>query len=205
MRTNSLHRAFFHGFILLSMALVSLSCNSNRTISLVHASGSCLNFQSSTSNPDIHGEGVCQVPNSPNVYTLMVEIGFSATAALNPSSGALQLSFPPNKTITDLNGTLSYYSNCPWGPTLIPPNGTGNVALVRVFTSSDPNNPGTRVPSYSWVIKNGATDGKTVFIDDHIPMQTGDGNGSFEVFTDLPVVTPTCFLSAEFQGHMTIE
>ena len=144
------------------------------------------------------------MPGTSTVYTLMGEIGFLGTPT-GPPSGSLPLVFPPNKTITELNGTLSYYSNCPWGPTLLPPTGAGNVALVRVFTATDPNTPGTRVPSYSWVIKNGASDGKTVYIDDRIPIPTGDGNGSLTAFTELPVVTPSCFLSVEFQGHMTIQ
>lgn len=188
--------------VLFVTLLMSLSCNSRLTSA--RASESCLNYQSSNSNPDIHGEGICPLPGSTSVYTLMVEIGFIANPNYVPN-GTLPISFPPNKTITNLNGTLSYYSNCPWGSTLTPPQNGGNVALVRVFTFSDPGNPGTRVPGYSWVIKNGATDGKTIVIDDHIPIPTGDGSGGFQVFTELPIVTPACFLTAEFQGHMTIE
>ena len=189
------------------LLLPNFSCSSSSSMpqpSVVHAAPSCINFQSTTSNPDIHGEGVCQVPGTANVYTLFGEMVFSGTTS-GTTSATLALSFPPNKTITELNGTLSYYSNCPWGPTLTPPTGAGNVVLVRVYTSSDPGNPGLRVPSYSWVMKNSATSGQTVFIDDHIPIPTGDGNGGLTAFTLLPVVSPACFLTVEFQGHMIVQ
>jgi hypothetical protein len=197
----------FCALALITLAVaMSVACSSNPPVLVAHAAQSCLNFQSPTSYPDIHGEGVCQLPGSSNVYTLMWEIGFTGISPPEPNTGTLQVTFPSNKTITQLNGTLSYYSDCPWGDTLIPPNGgVGNVALVRVYTSTDPGNPGTRVPSYTWVIKNGATSGTTVFINDSIPIPTGDGNGSVEVFTGLPIITPPCFLTMEFQGHMNIQ
>lgn len=151
----------------------------------------CANQDFNVGNSDIHGEGVCNIAGSPNAFTLMAEAVWYPTKQ-EYASRSLPLHFPAGRTIKELNGILTYYSDCPWQPPSY-----GNVALTRIFTSS--NQP---TAAYTWSIKSGQGQGQSVSIHSTVAVNTGDGNGQFIVY----VATPAgCMLTLEFQGQMEID
>jgi hypothetical protein len=178
--------------IISAMVLLSGCAGPTSLVSSVNAQAPvCPGQILDTAAYGLHGWGACQMPGSTTAYAVGVEAQWNSTGTA-PNELKFPLTFPSGQTITELDGTLSYYSTCDW-----PAPGLGNVVLVSIYLPD-----GSPVKSYGWVIKGAPGQAYNLVIHNTLNIPTNNGAGAIYFDVQPP---PGCLINVELQAQMNIK